>query len=259
MTYIAIDPVVVDLGFVKVHWYGVMYLLSFLTVFILAKYRIKVTKNTSWDKKQLADLVFYGVIGTIVGGRSGYIIFYQLNSLAVDPLMFFRIWNGGMSFHGGLLGVIFAMFVFAKQNGKTFFKVADFVTPLIAPGLFFGRIANYINSELWGKVTTSSFGVYAKVNGLWINRYPSQLYEALLEGVVLFLILWIYSNKRRPEMAVSSLFLIFYGIFRFLIEFVRAPDGHIGYLAWGWLTMGQVLSLPMAIVGVFMLVRAYNR
>ncbi len=256
MPYIEINPVAIDMGFIKIHWYGIMYLLAFLVAFLLAKYKIKHHKYLNWQKKQVEDLIFYGVLGVILGGRIGYVIFYQFANFLTEPIILFKIWQGGMSFHGGLLGVIIAMIIFANKSNKTFFEVSDFVAPLVPIGLGLGRIANYINGELWGKITTSSFGVYAPNElGIWINRYPSQLYEALLEGLVLFIILWVYSSKKRPIMSVSALFLLFYGLFRFTIEFVRAPDSHIGYLAWGWLTMGQILSIPMLILAVILLVK----
>ncbi len=257
MTYIQIDPVAIDLGIIKIHWYGIMYLFAFLLAFTLAKYRINNIKHLNWQKKQVEDLIFYGAIGVILGGRIGYIIFYQFAYFLADPIVLFKVWQGGMSFHGGLLGVIIAMLIFANKNNKSFFEVSDFVAPLVPLGLGLGRIANYVNGELWGKVTTSSFGIYAPNElGILVNRYPSQLYEALLEGLALFIILWIYSSKKRPIMSVSALFLLFYGLFRFIVEFVREPDAHIGYLAWGWFTMGQALSLPMILLAMILLVKA---
>ena len=256
MSYYHIDPVALDLGAIKIHWYGLMYLLAFLTAFLLAKSR---TKANGWNKKSVEDLIFYGALGVILGGRIGYIIFYQFSVFISDPILIFKVWQGGMSFHGGLLGVILAMFIFAKKEKKHFFTITDFIAPLVPLGLGFGRIANYVNGELWGKVTTSAYGIYAPdANGIWQTRYPSQLYEALLEGLLLFIILWIYSKKPRPMMSVSALFLIGYGSFRFLVELVRAPDAHLGYLAWGWLTMGQVLSVPMVMLGVFLFILVYR-
>ena len=257
MKYIVIDPVIADLGFVKVYWYGLMYLLAFLSAYLLARYRIK--SESLWNIKHVDDLIFYGALGAVLGGRFGYLLFYNWSIFISNPLTFFNFQNGGMSFHGGFLGVLIAMMAFNKKHQFSFFQTTDFIAPLIPLGLGFGRIGNYINGELWGRVTESSWGVFAPdQSGFWEKRFPTQLYEAFLEGLVLFFILWLFSNKKRPLMAISSLFLIFYGVFRFIIEFVRAPDSHIGYLAFDWLTMGQLLSLPMVIVGIYFLFKSYR-
>ena len=257
MKYIVIDPIIADLGFVKVYWYGVMYLLAFLSAYLLARYRIK--SESLWNIKHVDDLIFYGALGAVLGGRFGYLLFYNWSIFISNPLTFFNFQNGGMSFHGGFLGVLIAMMAFNKKHQFTFFQTTDFIAPLIPLGLGFGRIGNYINGELWGRVTESSWGVFAPdQSGFWEKRFPTQLYEAFLEGLVLFFILWIFSNRKRPLMAISSLFLMFYGTFRFIIEFVRAPDSHIGYLAFDWLTMGQLLSLPMVIVGIYFLFKSYR-
>ena len=257
MKYIVIDPVIADLGFVKVYWYGVMYLLAFLSAYLLARYRIK--SEVLWNTKHVDDLIFYGALGAVLGGRLGYLMFYNWPVFISNPLTFFNFQNGGMSFHGGFLGVLLAMVIFNKKYQFTFFQTTDFIAPLIPLGLGFGRIGNYINGELWGRVTDSSWGILAPdQSGLWEKRFPTQLYEALLEGLVLFCILWLFSNKKPPVIATSSLFLIFYGIFRFIIEFVRAPDSHIGYLAFDWLTMGQLLSIPMIFIGIYLLIKSYR-
>ena len=257
MKYIVIDPVIADLGFVKVYWYGVMYLLAFLSAYLLARYRIK--SEVLWNTKHVDDLIFYGALGAVLGGRLGYLMFYNWPFFISNPLTFFNFQNGGMSFHGGFLGVLLAMVIFNKKYQFTFFQTTDFIAPLIPLGLGFGRIGNYINGELWGRVTDSSWGVLAPdQSGLWEKRFPTQLYEAFLEGLVLFCILWLFSNKKPQVMATSSLFLIFYGIFRFIIEFVRAPDSHIGYLAFDWLTMGQLLSIPMIFIGIYLLIKSYR-
>ena len=257
MKYIVIDPVIADLGFVKVYWYGVMYLLAFLSAYLLARYRIK--SEVLWNTKHVDDLIFYGALGAVLGGRLGYLMFYNWSVFISNPLTFFNFQNGGMSFHGGFLGVLLAMVIFNKKYQFTFFQTTDFIAPLIPLGLGFGRIGNYINGELWGRVTDSSWGVLAPdQSGLWEKRFPTQLYEAFLEGFVLFCILWLFSNKKPQVMATSSLFLIFYGIFRFIIEFVRAPDSHIGYLAFDWLTMGQLLSIPMIFIGIYLLIKSYR-
>ena len=255
MNYISIDPVIFDLGFIKIYWYGVMYLLAFITAYVLAKFRIK--NNSFFTNKEVDDLIFYGALGAVVGGRFGYLIFYSLPSFIDNPLIFLSFQNGGMSFHGGFIGVLLATILFNRKTGKTFFQTTDFIAPLVPLGLFFGRIGNYINGELWGKVTSSNWGVYSpNYLGEWAYRYPTQLFEAFLEGLVLFAILWLFTNKSRALMAPSALFLIFYGLFRFIIEFIRMPDIQLGYLAFGWLTMGQLLSLPMVIIGIFLFYKA---
>ena len=247
MIYPSINPVALDLGFFKLYWYGLMYLLAFLSAYFLAKYRSKSIDN--WSSKMTDDLIFYGAIGVVAGGRVGYMIFYNFSGLLSDPLSLFLIQNGGMSFHGGFLGVLLAMHLFNRKYNRSFFSTMDFVAPFVPLGLLYGRIGNFVNGELWGKITTSSWGMYIEEQG--VSRYPSQLYEAFLEGLVLFIVLWIFSSKPRPKMSISAMFLIFYGLFRFIIEFVRTPDAQIGYLAFDWLTMGQILSLPMILFGIY--------
>jgi phosphatidylglycerol:prolipoprotein diacylglycerol transferase len=215
----------------------------------LASYRTKQLND--WSKQQVEDMIFYGAIGVVFGGRIGYMLFYNFAALLSDPLSILAVQDGGMSFHGGFLGVLLGMALFNRKYNKTFFATMDFVAPLVPLGLGFGRLGNFINSELWGKVTTSPFGLYIQEQG--VARYPSQLYEAFLEGLVLFVVLWIFSNKPRAPMTISALFLILYGLFRFIIEFVRVPDVQLGYLAFGWLTMGQLLSLPMVMLGIYLL------
>jgi phosphatidylglycerol:prolipoprotein diacylglycerol transferase len=255
MNYISIDPVIFDLGFVKIYWYGVMYLLAFISAYLLAKLRIK--KTHLFTNKEIDDLIFYGALGAVIGGRFGYLMFYSLPSFIDNPLIFLSFQNGGMSFHGGFIGVLLSMMLLNRKTGKTFFQTTDFIAPLVPLGLFFGRIGNYINGELWGKTTSSYWGVYSPdYLGEWAYRYPTQLFEALLEGILLFAILWLFTNKSRPLMTPSSLFLILYGLFRFIIEFIRMPDAQLGYLAFEWLTMGQLLSLPMIIIGVFLFYKA---
>ncbi|MDC9714539.1 MAG: prolipoprotein diacylglyceryl transferase [Gammaproteobacteria bacterium] len=252
MIYPNINPIALDLGFVQIYWYGIMYLLAFLSAYLLAHHRAKQLNN--WNKQQIEDMIFYGAIGVVVGGRLGYMLFYNLEAFLSDPLAIFAVQNGGMSFHGGFLGVALAMLLFNRKYNKTFFTTMDFVAPLVPLGLGFGRIGNFINSELWGKVTSSPFGMYIQEQG--VARYPSQLYEAFLEGLVLFVVLWVFSKKSPTPMSVSALFLILYGVFRFIIEFVRVPDVQLGYLAFGWLTMGQLLSLPMIVLGVYLILKA---
>ncbi|MCX8049273.1 MAG: prolipoprotein diacylglyceryl transferase [Methylohalobius sp.] len=248
------DPVAIQIGPLKVHWYGLMYLFGFIGAWLLARHR---SSWCHWQKQEIDDLVFYSALGVVFGGRIGYMLFYNLSLLLHDPLSLLRVWEGGMSFHGGLIGVLAAMGWFSRKYARPFFQVTDFIAPLVPIGLFFGRIGNFINGELWGKITDLPWGMVFPLAGN-LPRHPSQLYEALLEGVVLFMLLWLYSAKPRPQMAVSGLFLLLYGSFRFLVEFVREPDAHIGYLALGWLTMGQTLSFPMIVAGFLLLVLAYQ-
>ncbi len=254
LTYPEIDPVLISIGFLKIRWYGLMYVVGFVIAWLLARKRAK----ESWSiikAQQVDDLIFYCMLGVIVGGRLGYVLFYGLDNLAADPLYVFKITEGGMSFHGGLAGVMVAMWLLSRRLGVPMWGLWDFVAPLAPLGLFFGRIGNFINGELWGKPTDVPWGF--KVGDQVLHA--SMLYEAILEGLVLFAILWLYSARERPHMSVSGLFLLFYGIFRFLVEFVRVPDSHLGYLAFGWVTMGQILSLPMILCGALMLVLAHRR
>ena len=251
--YPGFNPIAFSIGPVKVHWYGIMYLLGFGAGWALARSRAAKPGST-WKSQDVDDLIFFAMLGVIAGGRVGYVLFYGLSFWAKDPWYPFKIWDGGMSFHGGLLGVIAAVSLFAWRRRRNVADVLDFTVPLPGLGLFFGRIGNFINSELWGKVTTVPWGF--NVNGQ--VRHASQLYEAVFEGLVLFTIVWIFTARPRPRLAPSGLFLIIYGIVRFSIEFVRVPDEHIGYLAGGWLTEGQVLSIPMVLVGVALMAYAYR-
>lgn len=254
LTYPEIDPVIFSIGVLKIRWYGLMYVIGFFAAWWLALRR----SGQPWSpisRQQAEDLVFYGMVGVIVGGRVGYCLFYGFDQLISDPLYLIRITEGGMSFHGGLAGVIVAMLVFSRRVERKVWQVTDFLAPLVPIGLGAGRIGNFINGELWGKPTDLPWGFL--VNGQVLH--PSQLYEALLEGLVLFLMLWFYSAKPRPYMAVSGLFLLGYGVFRFAVEFVRVPDAHLDYLLAGWVTMGQILSLPMILFGVLMIWLGYTR
>ena len=254
------DPIAFSLGPLHVRWYGLMYLFGFVGGWALGRYRAGRPGFSGWQKQQVDDLVFYIALGVILGGRFGYVLFYNFNNLLSDPLMLLRIWEGGMSFHGGLLGVLVAMALYARKVQKTFFQVTDFIAPLIAPGLFFGRIGNFINGELWGRASDVPWAmVFHTIGAGEAPRHPSQLYQAALEGLALFLIVWFYSARPRPTMAVSGLFLISYGLFRFIVEFFREPDSHIGFVAFDWLTMGQILSLPMVIFGILFMLIAYRR
>lgn len=252
-----IDPVLVSLGPLQVHWYGVMYLLAFGMAWLLGQWRAKKSKGL-WTYNSVGDLIFYCVVGVIVGGRLGYMLFYSLPDLIQNPLLVIKVWQGGMSFHGGLLGVVISMWLFGRRHHKSFFEVSDFTAPLVPLGIAAGRLGNFINSELWGKSTSLPWGmVFPNVDNL--PRHPSQLYEFFLEGIVLFLVVWIFSSKPRPAMAVSGLFSLGYGVFRFILEFYRIPDAQYGYLAWNWLTMGQILSLPLIILGAAMLIFGYAK
>lgn len=258
-TYPNIDPVALALGPVAIHWYGLMYVIGFASAWFLGLQRAKT--SDIWTKDRVGDLLFYCAVGVVLGGRFGYVLFYDFAGFVANPLTLLMIWQGGMSFHGGLLGVILGMGLFARKLKFTFFTVADFVAPLVTIGLFAGRIGNFINGELWGKITDSPLGmwVYDPTLNEIVQKYPTQLLQALLEGLVLFILLWWYSSKPRPVGAVSGLFLAAYGVFRIIAEFFRQPDSHLGYLAWGWLTMGQVLSIPMIMFGVAFMVWAYKK
>jgi phosphatidylglycerol---prolipoprotein diacylglyceryl transferase len=254
LTYPEIDPVIFSIGFVKVRWYGLMYVIGFVLAWWLARIRAKQA-DSILKPQQVDDLIFYGMLGVILGGRLGYSLFYGWDELTSDPLYIFKITQGGMSFHGGVIGVAVALWLYGRKIGKSLFAMTDFASPLVPLGLGFGRIGNFINGELWGKPTDVAWSF--NVNG--IGRHPSQLYEALLEGLVLFIILWIFSARARPRMAVTGMFLLMYGVFRSFVEFFREPDADIGYLAMDWLTMGQLLSLPMIVAGATMLILASRR
>lgn len=257
LPYPNIDPVALDLGFLQIHWYGLMYLVGIGGAWFLASRRLNAFDPT-WSKEKLSDLVFWVAMGVILGGRLGYVLFYDLPAYIANPLLILEVWKGGMSFHGGLIGVMLATLWFAKRNGKSFFELMDFIAPLVPIGLGAGRIGNFINGELWGKVTDVPWAMVFPTGGPE-PRHPSQLYQFALEGVALFVILWFYSRKPRPTMAVSGLFAVCYGIFRFIVELVRVPDAQLGYLAWGWLTMGQVLCIPMILAGLGVMAYAYKR
>jgi len=253
LTYPEIDPIIFSIGFVKIRWYGLMYVIGFMFAWWLAKRRSQ-RSDSPITPDQVDDLLFYGMLGVIIGGRVGYAIVYGWDQLTSDPLYLIKITEGGMSFHGGLAGVMIAMWMYGRSLGLTIWRVTYFVAPFVPLGLGFGRIGNVINGELWGKPTDVPWAFI--VNGT--ARHPSQLYEAILEGFLLFVILWFYSAKPRPYLAVSGMFLMFYGLFRFAVEFVRLPDKDPGYLAYGWVTMGQVLSVPMILAGVVLMTMAYR-
>ena len=247
------DPVIFSLGPVSLHWYGLMYLVGFVFAMWLATRRAN-RPGSGWTKNEVENLLYAGFLGVFLGGRIGYVLFYNLPVFLADPLYLFRVWDGGMSFHGGLVGVLLMGWWWSRRNKKKFMDVVDFVAPLVPPGLFFGRIGNFINGELWGGVTDGPLGMVFPTGGP-LPRHPSQLYEAGLEGLVMFVVLWVYSSRIRPTGRVSGLFAVLYGVFRFAVEFVRQPDPQLGYLAFGWLTMGQLLCVPLLIAGLWLLFR----
>jgi len=257
ITYPEINPAAIDLGVVKVHWYGLMYLFGFLAAWWFGKVRAK-QENSGWNNEQVSDVIFYGAMGVILGGRIGYILFYNFDLFLSNPIIILRIWEGGMSFHGGMLGVFAGLYLFARKTNKTFFQVSDFIAPMVPLGLGFGRIGNFINKELWGRPADSAVP-WAMDFGDHIARHPSSLYQALTEGLLLFLILFFYSRKTRPRMAVSGAFMMLYGVFRFATEFYRTPDEHLGFVMFDWMTKGQQLSVPMIIIGIALIVYAYKK
>ncbi len=257
LQYPHINPIAFTIGPMKVHWYGIMYLIGFAAAWLLALHRAK-KPDSGWDKQQVVDVIFYGALGVIIGGRIGYIIFYDWQGFIHNPWFIFQVWKGGMSFHGGMIGVLIAIYFFSRRYHKSYFGVCDFIAPLAPIGLGLGRIGNFINGGLYGRVTDVPWEMVFPKGGP-LPRHPSEIYEFLLEGVLLFIILWVFSSKPRPRMAVSGLFLLCYGVFRFFVEFYRQPDPQLGFVAFGWMTRGQELSIPMVIVGLFLLFYAYKR
>ena len=258
LPYPQIDPVALAIGPLKIHWYGLMYLIGIGAAWLILSRRLNRFDPT-WTKEKLSDLVFWVAMGVIVGGRLGYVLFYDLSAYIANPLLIFEVWKGGMAFHGGLIGVMLAVWGFGKRNGKSFFQIMDFIAPVVPIGLGAGRIGNFINAELWGKASDVPWAMIFPTVPQQLARHPSQRSQFALEGVALFLILWLYSRKPRPTMAVSGMFALFYGIFRFIVEFVRVPDAQLGYLAFGWVTMGQILCIPMIAGGLLLIWWAYNR
>lgn len=256
LQYPDIDPVAFSLGSFKVHWYGIMYLFAFVSAWLVAMHRAK-QPGALINKAQVENLITYGAFGVILGGRFGYVVFYNFDYWLTDPLWLFRVWEGGMSFHGGLLGVIVAMMIYAKRVDRSFIGLMDFVAPMVPLGLGFGRLGNFIGQELWGRVTDVPWAiVFPKaMDPEGVGRHPSQLYQACLEGLLLFIIVFWFSAKPRPRGAISGIFLIAYGTFRFATEFVREPDKGVALV--GWMTRGQLLSLPMFAVGLGLLICAY--
>ncbi|MDB4223005.1 prolipoprotein diacylglyceryl transferase [Granulosicoccus sp.] len=260
LQYPDINPVALELGPLVIHWYGITYLFAFLAGWWLAKYRANKI-GSGWIADEIGDAVFYIVLGVILGGKFGSLLFYQTDLLLSEPLKALNPFSDygwrGMSFHGGFLGVLVAFWLYAKNTQRTFFDVADFFAPVFAIGLGAGRIGNFINGELYGRITDMPWGMVFPHAGPE-PRHPNQIYQFIGEGIILFAIVWMFSAKPRPRMAVSGMFVLCYGIYRFLIEFVRQPDADLGFIAFDWLTMGQLLSLPMVLVGISLLVMAYR-
>ncbi|MDO6638040.1 prolipoprotein diacylglyceryl transferase [Pseudoalteromonas carrageenovora] len=251
-----IDPIIFSVGPLSVRWYGLMYLIGFAFAMWFAN-RQAAKPNSGWTKEQVSDLLFYGMLGVILGGRIGYVLFYQFSYFIENPLYLFRIDQGGMSFHGGTLGVITAVAIFSWTRKKSLLQVGDFVAPLVPVGLLAGRIGNFINGELWGRVTDVPWAMVFPTGGP-LARHPSQLYEAFFEGLVLFLILQWFIKKPRPAGSVAGVFLLGYGVFRFCIEYFRQPDAQLGLFA-DFISMGQILSLPMIVGGLGLLIWAYKQ
>jgi phosphatidylglycerol:prolipoprotein diacylglycerol transferase len=274
MIFPDIDPVALQAGPLAIRWYGLMYLVGFALAWWLGRSRA-ARGMAPVTVTQIDDLLFYSALGVIVGGRLGYTFFYGFDGWLADPLRLLRVWEGGMSFHGGFLGVLVAMWWYGRRAGKSFFALTDFIAPLVPLGLFAGRVGNFINGELWGAPGSVPWAMQVSCSRFpslcWDKLqlppgtpmtpplHPTQLYQAALEGLLLFAVLWWFSARPRPLAAVSGLFLVGYGLFRILVELLRMPDAHLGYLAWGWVTMGQLLSLPMILAGLLLLGLAYRR
>lgn len=271
-----IDPVAFDVGGFAIYWYSLMYLVAFGAFWLLGRIRAR-REDTPMESQQVGDFLFWGVIGVIVGGRLGYVLFYGFDQFLADPLFVFMIRDGGMSFHGGLLGALVAVWGYGRHLGCGFLRLADFAAPLVPIGLAAGRLGNFIGGELWGRTTdvpwavifpqaiqagarpsTTLYDQYLTGALDQFARHPSQLYQAALEGLALFAILWVYSARPRPTGAVGGAFLAGYGVFRFVAEFFREPDAHLGFVALDWMTMGQILSLPMFVAGIALMAWAYR-
>lgn len=254
MPFPQIDPIALQIGPLAIHWYGLMYLAGFGLAWLLGRWRIQ-HHPCGVDQRDLEDIIFYCVLGVILGGRLGYVLFYKFADYLAHPLSIFRVWEGGMSFHGGLLGVIVALWWYARRRQRRLLELGDFIAPLIPLGLAAGRLGNFINGELWGRPTEMPWGVIFPQAQDGLARHPSQLYELGLEGLALFVLIWWFARKPRPAGQVSAVFLMGYGAARFLVEFTREPDAFLGLFA-GGLSMGQLLSLPMIIIGLLLYWRA---
>lgn len=258
LTHPNFDPVAVQIGPLRVHWYGLMYLLGFVAAWLLARHRAKRAYSPI-QQENIDDLIFYGAVGVVLGGRMGYVLFYDFGKFLQDPVWLLKIWDGGMSFHGGLIGVIVAMFLIARKLGKSPGAILDFVAPIVPIGLGLGRIGNFIGQELWGRPTDVPWAMVFPNDPDLLQRHPSQLYQAGLEGIFLFALVFYFSRLQRPPWAVSGVFLLGYAAQRFAVEFARQPDAHLrDELIFGWMTRGQQLCVPMLIAGTLMLVYAYR-
>lgn len=257
LTHPNFDPIAVSLGPIAIRWYGLMYLAAFVAFIVLCRRRARSRPELGWNMRMIDDVLFYGVLGVIVGGRLGYVLFYKpayyLAHMAEIP----AVWQGGMSFHGGFIGVLAAMWLYARSRRLGFWSVMDFIAPAVPLGLAFGRLGNFINGELWGRATDLPWAMVFPQAGDGIARHPSQLYQSGLEGLALFVLLWLYAKRPRPSGAISGAFLLGYGAFRFLAEFAREPDSFLGILSLG-MSMGQWLSLPMILGGVGLVLWAYR-
>jgi phosphatidylglycerol---prolipoprotein diacylglyceryl transferase len=252
------DPIALQIGPVAIRWYGLMYLVAFASFYLLGRARLKQKRwadHTGLDAKGLEDLLFWGAMGVILGGRLGYVVFYKPGYYLSHPAEILAVWQGGMSFHGGLLGVILALLLFSRRRGQPFLRIMDFVAPLVPLGLAAGRLANFINGELWGRASSLPWAMVFPQAQDGVARHPSQLYQFAGEGLLLFALLWWYSSKPRPIGAIAGAFLLGYGIFRALAEFAREPDAFLGLLFAG-ATMGQLLCVPMIALGAYLMLRS---
>lgn len=252
-----INPIAIALGPLQIRWYALTYIAGFAAAWWLGNKRA-ARIGSGWDQQQVADLITNGMLGVILGGRIGYVLFYDFADFLNDPVMLFKVWQGGMSFHGGFLGVLIAVTLYARSMGKSMYEVLDFTAPLVPIGLGTGRLGNFINGELWGRVTEVPWAMVFPNAGS-LPRHPSQLYQFAGEGVLLFILVWCFSNKPRPTFAVSGMFCLGYGVLRFGVEFFRQPDANLQFVAFNWMTRGQQLSLPMIVAGIVFLALAYQK
>lgn len=253
------DPIAIQIGPLAVHWYGLMYVLAFALFIILGRVRIKQPHIAvlGWKKEDLDDMLFYGMLGVVIGGRLGEVLFYRPAYFMHNPLEIFMIWHGGMSFHGGFLGVILAMYLWSRKAGRNLFDVLDFIAPLVPLGYAAGRLGNFINAELPGRIAPDSLPWAMQWPGIPYPVHPSPLYQMLVDGILVFIILWLFARKQRPRMAVGAMFTLLYGCARFFTEYFRTPDWEVVWLGVP-ITSGQMLSLPMIVGAIALLVWAYK-